>query len=87
MNDDHSRAIWYHRLIDIVEALLSPSSVLALLAFGGFFWIATVVVDRLQNPPASELFAVLNLTLSLAAAAGGFWFGRRSKETNHEKEE
>jgi len=64
-----------NRLLNILEELADTRTLLALIAFLGFFFIAWQVIQRLSNPPAAELFAVLNVTLALATGAAGFWFG------------
>ncbi len=63
------------RLLNVIDDIVEPRFILALLAMLGFFWIAYQVIDRLTNPPASELFTVLNLALTPVAAAVAYWFG------------
>lgn len=63
------------RLAGILENLTDTRTLLAVGAFSGFFFIANKVTDRLVDPPASELFAILNLVLTLPMAAAAFWFG------------
>ena len=63
------------RIVGILEELADTRTLLAVAAFGGFFFIANKVTDRLVDPPASELFAILNLVLTLPMAAAAFWFG------------
>ena len=63
------------RIVGILENLLDTRTLLAVAAFGGFFFIANKVTDRLVDPPAAELFTILNLVLTLPMAAAAFWFG------------
>lgn len=66
-------------LIAIVDDLLEPRFILGLIAMLGFFWIAKQVIDGLTDPPASELFTVLNLALTPVAAAVGYFFGAQRR--------
>jgi len=64
-----------NRLLNVLDDIIEPKFILGLIAMVGFFWVAKQVIDRLDNPPASELFTVLNLALTPVAAAVSYWFG------------
>ena len=69
------------RLLGVLEELVNTRTILAILSVGGFFFIVNKVVDRLVDPPASELFAILNLVLALAMAASAYYFGYKAGES------
>ncbi len=68
-----------NRVWDAIEDVINTRALLAAFALGGFFFIANKIVDLLVNPPASELFAILNLVLNPVSFALGYYFGRDKK--------
>ena len=75
------------RILGMLEELLDPRALLALIAVLGFFQVVNRIIDTLTNPPASELFAILNLVFALPAAATAFWFGFKVGERRNSNNE
>jgi len=71
---------WWQR---ILENLVTTPAVLAIIVFIGFFWVAGKALALLgEEPPASELFAILDLALALASGAGAYFFGKAMGESS-----
>ena len=68
------------RMIGMVDELINTRTILSVVAMVGFFYVAIRVLDALVDPPASELFAILNLTVSLPLATLAYYFGVRQRE-------
>lgn len=62
----------------VLDDLIEPRFILGAMAIGGFYWTLGRVIDRLSEPPASELFAILNLAMVPVAGVIGFFFGAKT---------
>lgn len=70
---------YFDRIMNVIEELIREIfNTRTLLAGGGllgFFFIANRVIDNLVDPPASELFAILNLVFGVSMIGLSYWFG------------
>jgi len=64
-----------HRLVDVVDDLLRTRAVLAIGALSGFYLILWRVSGILKDPPAAELFTLVNIALVPLSSAASFYFG------------
>ena len=77
-----------NRLLDMFTDIIETRTVLALVTVVGFFMALFAVINRLDNPPAAELFAILNLALVPASSALSFWFGfEKGRQQSEEPKE
>jgi len=72
MKDHH----YFDRFMDFLEEVINTRTILALIGIGGFFLVVFKVIASLSNPPASELFAILNLVFGVSMAGLAYYFGR-----------
>ena len=71
-----------NRFLDMVDELINTRTILAVGSLAGFFYVATRVLERLSNPPASELFTILNLVMAPVLLATGYYFGSKTNGKN-----
>ena len=66
-----------NRLLDSLDDIWNTRAILGLFTVAGFYYILNKVIDKLVDPPAAELYTIVNLALALPLMAVGFYFGQK----------